>query len=192
MYGIVNRAVESLVLQAAGENAWREITEAAGFSELELVDSENYSDEVTVKIAMEICSYLHLELDVLLHMLGKHWVVYTQTQGWHQHFKLSGNSLIEVLQDLDSLHARVRDAMPDGSMPAFAVSTIEEGYILEYKSSRDGFAPMVLGILEGLAESFNEMWHFELVDKKAQCGVDRFLLKSESVLTAHGGISKAA
>lgn len=176
MYGIVNAAVQSLVVKVAGEKAWSEIVESIGFAGSLTDESENYSDEITINIALAICDYLNMELNDLLQLLGKHWISYTEEQGWHQHFKPSGNNFIEVLEGLDSLHARVKDAMPDGSMPAFAVSSCEQGYKLEYHSTRDIFAPLVLGILNGLAESFDEHWHFEHVGHKKYFGFDTFLL----------------
>lgn len=180
MYGIVNKAVESLVIHVAGEAAWKEMTAAAGFPNLTLCDTENYSDDVTLNIALETCEYLDMNLDTLLHTLGKYWFSYTKLQGWHSHFKLAGENFIDVLHGLDSLHANVKDAMPDANMPAFAVFPHEQGYKLEYHSTREGFAPMVIGILESLAESLEEKWQIEHIGQRSDVGFDTFLLRSVS------------
>jgi len=45
---------------------------------------------------------------------------------------------------------------------------------LVYSSARDGFAPMVMGILEGLAEQYEEHWEFAHIGSRDQSGVDTF------------------
>jgi hypothetical protein len=90
---------------------------------------------------------------------------------------LPADSFIGVLEGLDEVHARVKDAMPDGNMPFFELTRNSDDYTLEYHSVRDGFAPMVLGILEGLAESFGEQWQFTHVAQKREWCFDKFVLK---------------
>lgn len=177
MYGIVNKAVEDLVITTAGHEAWAAITEAAGYADVCIDESVNYDDEVTLKIAAAACELLELELNDLLYTFGKHWVLYTTNKGWAEHFMLPADSFLGVLAGLDELHARVRDAMPDGRMPFFSLSGNSNVYQLEYHSSREGFAPMVLGILAGLAESFGEKWHCEHVRCKQEWSFDTFVLR---------------
>jgi hypothetical protein len=72
------------------------------------------------------------------------------------------------------MHARVNAAMPDGRMPQFTLQSVDEHFELVYSSTRDGFAPMVMGILEGLAEQYGEHWEFAHIGSRDQSGVDTF------------------
>jgi len=66
-------------------------------------------------------------------------------------------------------------------MPEFTLIEKDGFFQFEYRSEREGLAPMVSGILVGLTEHFEEHWKIEHVDQKSQCGIDRFLLTRRDV-----------
>lgn len=177
MYGIVNNALKDLVLTAAGPEAWIAITQAAGYEGISIEDTKNYDDDVTLKIVATACEHLGMELEDVLYSFGRHWVLFTENKGWAKHFMLPADSFLGVLEGLDELHTRVKDAMPDGDMPFFNLSKDGHDYTLEYHSSREGLAPMVLGIIDGLAERFGEKWQCEQVRRRQEWGFDTFALK---------------
>ena len=47
MYGLINRAIKDLVIERAGEAAWKRVHHDAGVQEDEFVAMESYSDEST-------------------------------------------------------------------------------------------------------------------------------------------------
>ena len=191
MYGLVNKAIEDLVTSSAGEETWLKIKEHAGLQELQILDSSNYDDEVTYKLVDAASEILQQPPEAILHSFGKHWVLYTGKEGWSTLFAASGEDMISFLQNLDDMHARVNVAMPEGRMPEFTLHQIDGTYQLEYRSERDGLAPMVGGILVGLAEQFGEVWDIEHTDQRDQCGLDRFRLTRVG-LRASGDLQDAA
>jgi len=176
MYGLVNKAIEDLVVSSAGEETWQKIKEHAALQELQFLDSYNYDDEVTYKLVASASEVLQQPAEDILHAFGKHWILYTGREGWASLFAASGDCMISFLQCLDDMHARVKVAMPEGRMPEFTLIEKDDTYHFEYRSGRDGLAPMVGGIICGLAEQFDEAWHVDHIDSKESCGVDRFLL----------------
>ena len=58
------------------------------------------------------------------------------------------------------LHTRVNNIMPELVAPQFSTRNETENSIeLEYRSKREGMAPMVVGLLRGLGKRFNiEKW----------------------------------
>ena len=181
MYGLVNKAIEDLVISSAGKEAWDRIRECAGLQEMEMLDSSHYEDEVTYSLVQAASEILGQSAEDILCAFGKHWVTYTDKNGWSNLFGATGEDLVGFLRNLDDMHARVNSAMPEGCMPEFTVIDKDGAFQLEYRSEREGLAPMVSGILAGLAEHFEESWTIEHVDHKSRCGIDRFLLTRQDV-----------
>lgn len=177
MYGLVNKAIEDLVVSSAGEETWAQIKEHAGCQDLLILDSSTYDDEVTYKLVESASEILGQPAEDILHLFGKHWVMFTGKQGWATLFAASGDDFLSFLENLDDMHARVNSAMPEGRMPEFTLVEKDGSYQLEYRSVREGFAPMVSGILEGLAEQYEESWDIVHVAKREHNGVDTFSLE---------------
>ena len=176
MYGLINRAIADLVVSSAGDETWKRVKADAGLEDLQFLDTSNYPDDVTYRLVASASTVLGQPAEALLHAFGRHWVLYTGRQGWADLFAASGDDMLEFLRSLDEMHARVNVAMPEGRMPEFTLLEEAGGYVLEYRSERDGLGPMVVGILSGLAEQFGEAWSVEHVDRREQHGLDRFRL----------------
>lgn len=177
MYGIVNRAVEDLVISSAGEETWQKIKALAGLQKLQILESSNYDDDITNKLVAAASQILEQPVDDILHAFGSHWVMYTGREGWVSMFSTSGDDMLDFLKNLDDMHARVNAAMPEGKMPEFTLLEKGDAYHLEYRSSREGLAPMVAGILSGLAEHFKESWDIKHIGQRERGGFDTFLLE---------------
>ena len=60
------------------------------------------------------------------------------------------------LENLDQMHARVMLSFPDLKPPSFRVTDrTDDRLTLHYYSSRPGLAPLVVGLLKGLADRFH-------------------------------------
>lgn len=177
MYGMVNRAIEDLVVSSAGEDAWVQIKKDAGIDIPMFQDSTEYNDAITFKLVQAASEFLKQTPEAILHAFGRHWVLYTGREGWASIFNLGGENMVEFINGLDSMHARVQIALPNAEMPQFRVTEKEDHLELIYRSQRTGFAPMVLGLLDGLAEQFNEKWDIEHVQFQHDVGHDIFHLR---------------
>jgi len=178
MYGMVNRAIEDLIVSSAGTDTWEQIKLKAGLENLQFLDSSNYEDDITYKLVAAASVVLDQPPYDVLHAFGRHWVLYTGREGWASLFNVAGSDFISFLEQLDEMHARVSTAMPEGKMPEFTLIRKDGNFDLEYRSEREGLAPMVVGILSGLAEQFNEAWEIEHIGHRSESGLDRFQLTS--------------
>ena len=81
---------------------------------------------------------------------------------------LAGDTLSEFLNNLDMLHNRVNNIMPDLVAPQFSTRNETSNSIeLEYRSKREGMTPMVVGLLRGLGVRFkNENMKIEHIQQK--------------------------
>ncbi len=155
MYGLVNRGIEDLIRTHHGDDAWRRVCAASGFPGDTFSSMQAYPDSVTFGLVAAASTELGLSAHEVLEQFGAHWVRYTGSAGYGALFDLAGSSVAEVLTNLDALHGRIEHTFPDYRMPHFECVRLDDGDLrLIYRSSRDGLAPMVLGLLRGLGERF--------------------------------------
>jgi hypothetical protein len=114
----------------------------------------------------------------ILEAFGEYWILYTASEGYSDMLDVSGTTFPEFLGNLDMLHFRVSNIMPELRPPMFTSKLITDNSIeLDYHSDRAGLTPMVVGLLRGLGQRFNLTVTVELIDPKSNNGVhDRFLV----------------
>lgn len=177
MYGLVNKAVESLVRAQFGADVWEKIRSRASVNVASFVSMEPYPDDVTYKLVFAASEVLGAKVPDLLEAFGEYWVLYTAKEGYGELFSMFGSSLEEFISNLDSMHARVGMTFPKLVPPSFVCSELGDGvYDLEYHSTRDGLAPMVIGLLKGLGKSFQQPITIEHTGSRADLGHDQFRL----------------
>lgn len=54
MYGIVNKAIQDLVITKFGQEKWEDILDRSGIEEDFFISSEPYDDAITFKLAQAI------------------------------------------------------------------------------------------------------------------------------------------
>ena len=156
MYGLVNQAIEDLARQLGGEGLWARIKGRAGVDVEAFVGMEPYPDDVTYRLVQAAAAELEIPPAAVLEAFGRHWILYTGRSGYGALFETMGATMPEFLGNLDAMHARVTLSMPELRPPSFLCETLYDGQlVLQYWSERDGLAPMVSGLLKGLAELFD-------------------------------------
>ena len=86
---------------------------------------------------------------------------------------MSGDTLPDFLSHLDELHSRLGVQFPELRPPEFDCEQTDDTTIeLHYQSSRQGLAPMVVGLVEGLGKRFDHSVEVTQVEDRQQ-GYDR-------------------
>jgi hypothetical protein len=156
MYGLINQGVHDLAVQVGGEDLWREIKATAGVDVEAFVAMHTYPDDVTYRLVEAASIAMHITSAEVLHAFGKHWILYTARRGYGAIFDTMGRTLPAFLANLDMMHARLSLSMPEMRPPSFVCEQLGDHQIrLEYWSERPGFAPMVVGLLQGLGEMYD-------------------------------------
>ena len=180
MYGLVNRAVEGLVTSRFGDAAWTTICERAGIEPGGFVAMDVYDDAVTYRLVDAASKTLDLPPEAVLEAFGEYWTIYTIEEGYGDLVSMMGSTLNEFLDNLDKMHERIGDAMPELVPPSFRREALDDGSsILHYYSEREGLAPMVIGLIKGLARRFDESIEIELLDNQAP-GHKQFRLRESA------------
>ena len=153
MYGVVNLAIEDLIVTEYGEQVWDEIRQTAGVDHIEtFVVAQQYPDEVTYALVATISKRLGIPSTETLRLFGRHWIQYTLRNHHGQLLQFAGTTVREFIGNVDLIHANVAASMPGLKVPTIDVEDIQEDHFLvHYRSPRDGFAPMLVGMLEGIA-----------------------------------------
>lgn len=167
MYGMINQAVKHLVVEKFGEAMWGKIRTEAGVEDDSFLSMEQYPDEMTYRLVQVSSEVLQIPPEAVLEAFGEHWIVYTAEAGYGELLNAAGSTLEECLRNLDQLHTRVSVGMPHLAPPSFRVEKAGDGvFLLHYFSDREGLAHLVIGLVRGLAERFEETVEIEQIGSK--------------------------
>ena len=179
MYGLVNKAIQDLVVKGYGEDAWKDICRLSGFEEEDFVGLEPYPDQLTYTLVKNVSKKTGMDPSKILEVFGEHWILYTADEGYGDLMNLSGSNFVDFLSNLDMLHERIANIMPQLAPPQFTTrNQMEKSIELEYRSEREGFIPMLYGLLKGLGKRFDMDVQVEQIEFKQQGdSCDVFLIK---------------
>lgn len=172
MYGMVNKAVEEMVIGAHGEAMWCEIKRRAGVTQEIFISNEGYPDEITYRLVGAASELLQTPADQILHAFGEHWVLNTARKGYGHMMAAGGSSLGEFLENLPLFHDRVALLYPKLVPPRFEVTDRRERSLhLHYITHRGGLTPFVGGLISGLGQMFDTPATYRLVQSR-EAGAD--------------------
>lgn len=156
MYGIVNKAIEGLVIENFGPDRWEEIKIHAKVKEERFLTNEQYDDSITFRLAGSAAEVLDIPVKNILIQFGKYWVIKTARKHYGSLMDTGGNNLKDFVINLPNFHSRVMLLYPNIKPPEFKITHIEENSLhLHYYSTRMGLTDFVEGLLIGLGEAFN-------------------------------------
>ena len=156
MYGLVNKAIEDLICNRFGDEAWERIKRRAGLEMDSFISMEGYPDELTYELVGAASEELGIPGEELLEAFGEYWTLYTAREGYGRLLEMGGASLKEFLLNLHNLHSHVALSFPNLKPPSFWCTDVTEHSIrLHYQSHRPGLAPMVIGLVKGLGKMFD-------------------------------------
>jgi hypothetical protein len=179
MYGLVNKAIEGLLKKEHGPEMWEKVKSKANFMQDNFISMKSYPDGLTYSLVAAASEELGIEGSALLEAFGEYWILYTASEGYGDMLGAGGNSLPEFLHNLNMLHFRLGNMMPEMVMPEFEIADEQPNSMrLIYKSTREGLAPMVVGIVKGLGKRFNTPCSIELkASYKKEKNEDHFFVE---------------
>lgn len=187
MYGLINQGLHDLAVQIGGEELWRKIKSSADVGLEAFVGMDTYPDDITYRLVAATSAVIGISPAEVLHAFGKHWILYTARRGYGAIFDTMGRSLPEFLSNLDTMHARLSLSMREMRPPSFVCEQIGDDRIrLEYWSERAGLAPMVVGLLAGLAEMYGvTVVVNQTVDRRTGADHDEFMIDCVATAATH-------
>ncbi len=167
MYGIVNKAIQSLITEQFGEEEWIAVKEKSGVDVDFFLANEPYDDAITYKLAGAASEVLGISVGEVLQAFGEYWVLKTAKEKYGGLMEAGGNNLKEFLINLPLFHNRIMLMYPKLTPPEFKVSDITENSVqLHYFSKREGLQEFVRGLLSGLAKMYQAEVSIELLQSR--------------------------
>lgn len=75
MYGMVNQAIEQMVTEIHGEEAWEKIKEMAGIDVDVFISNEGYPDDYTYRLVAAASELSQTPAEEILEAFGEHWLL---------------------------------------------------------------------------------------------------------------------
>jgi len=155
LYGMINEAVRKLVAENHGEATWNSICAEADIGESDFSSLQTYPDEMTYKLVGAASKVLRVPAEQVLEIFGEYWTDYAQQTSFSRLLRFGGRSMEEFVRSLDQMHAKIKLSLPDLQPPSFRVTDMSpSGFRLHYFSKRAGLAPLVKGMLKGVARIY--------------------------------------
>lgn len=156
MYGLVNKAIEELVVTHFGEDKWETIKLKAGVDVDVFVSNEAYPDDMTYDLVSAASEVLGASASSILIAFGEHWVLQTAAKSYGAMMKAGGASLKEFLVNLPNFHTRVQMIYPKLQPPRFECSDVgESSMTLHYFTHRSGLTDFLVGLVQGLGKLYS-------------------------------------
>ena len=169
MYGMVNQGVAAYVKKHHGDATWAQVLDKAGVGVGDFETMLAYDDDITYKLVGSACEVLGVSGTDFLEAFGDHWVDYASDTAIGRLLSFSGDTLFEVLDNLNEMHERIQLSLPHLRPPSFEFE-MGDGitHRLHYYSERDGLQPMVIGLVKGLARRCD----VDVVVRIVECRID--------------------
>jgi guanylate cyclase soluble subunit beta len=156
VYGLINNALQSMIRDKFGDDQWDKVLETSGVAENSFLTMRNYDDVTTYELAGAAAEVLGAPLEACLEMFGEYWVLEIATKSYGPLMDASGGTMVEFLDNLNTLHDRITGTFLNYAPPEFQIETLgDERYRIHYITHRQGLIAFVIGLLKGLAQRFN-------------------------------------
>lgn len=140
-----------------GESAWTELERKLGLGAADYITARVYADEQTIAMCSACADALGQDLPDFFVDFGRYWISFAVSGPYRGVMHSTGATLPEFLTNLDRMHTTIRMAMPEAQTPLFALlERHDDSLLVEYRSPRAGLEPLVLGLLTGLLDHFDE------------------------------------
>jgi hypothetical protein len=177
MYGIVNKAIEELVIAKFGEEKWVAVKERSGVDIDYFISIEPYDDDITFLLANAVAEEMSMTIGDVLRAFGEWWVLHTTRTKYSGMMEAGGSNLMQFLKNLPQFHNRVILIYPKLTPPEFSTSHVEDSSIwIHYRSKREGLQEFVYGLLSGLSILYNTPATIELIQSRNE-GSDHEIFK---------------
>jgi len=157
MYGLINKALRSMILEKFGEAQWQSIMTAAGVPDDSFITMRSYDDSVTYALAGAASETLGAPVETCLEMFGEYWIASTATDSYGAILDVMGDNVEDFLRSIDGLHDRISTTFINYVPPSFSVSDAADDCLkVTYLSERQGLTPFVVGLFKGIGARFEK------------------------------------
>lgn len=180
MYGIINQSIEKLILTQYGEETWLRILSAGKLDVHDFKNFELYDDQYTYTLVQAAAEVLKTNTSSILSAFGEYWILDVAMKRYPALMKGAGHDFKSFIHNLPYFHFRINLSFPKLTPPDFAVEDDGDDLLVRYYSNREGLAPMMHGMLSGIAKMFELSGYEITLEQPKQVGTydyDMFRIK---------------
>lgn len=157
MYGMVNNAIRSFMIDNHGFETWEKICNEAGVDPGEFATVLPYDDSVSLDLITKSSAVTGASTEKMLRQIGRYWVHFAARSSFGPLIAFGGTHFEEFMGNLDAMHSKIKVSLPKLAPPSFSVEPQGDGTLrVRYRSCRDGLFPFVEGLFEGLSDHFGQ------------------------------------
>jgi len=155
MHGLINRAIQSFVVDSYGLETWVEATRIANLGFVEFESMLTYGDEVTPDVLNAVSNALDRDRNEVMEDIGTYLVSNPNVEALRRLLRFGGVNFVEFLHSLDDLPDRARLAVSDLNLPQIELREHAHGHFsLVCKSSIGGYGHVMMGVLRAMADDY--------------------------------------
>lgn len=167
MYGLVNQALQQMIIEKSNEKTWSKVREKAGVNTDYFISHEGYDDQITYGLATAGAEVLEMPMTDFMMDFGRYWVMKTGKEKYGHLLTAGGSNIKEFLVNLPDFHNRVILLYPNLMPPEFTVSDVGENHLqMHYYSQRQGLHDFVKGLLLGIGDLFHKKISVEMISSR--------------------------
>lgn len=152
MDGLLTQALVDCLRVRFGDAIHDTALRAAHLDGVAIASGRPYADDVTIALADAGAAAAGISRAEMLELLGEHFVPFAIREGYGGFLTTAGRTFRDVLLNLNRMHDKIAATHPHLRQPTFWCSEVEpDSLVLHYTSTRTGLAPLVVGIVRGLA-----------------------------------------
>jgi hypothetical protein len=165
MYGMINEAIRSMVIEKFDVIAWEEIVADCGLNYNTFKSFEQYDDSITGDLVASISKKTKVEPIIILEDFGRHWIKFASNSEYSSILDAFATSPVDLIRSLDGLHTRLQITFDNLKSPSFWVDRINDNKIIVYYSSQREL-PLeffVIGLIHGIFGLFDQVCEVKLI-----------------------------
>ncbi|GAX73385.1 hypothetical protein CEUSTIGMA_g838.t1 [Chlamydomonas eustigma] len=187
--GLIQITLDDFVLATYGEAVLKEALHAAGLSYPLLepwVSSCPYHDRLLYIMTQSVIDQVGMPPETFWNDYGRFFVKESTEMGYGKMMSCIGRDFVAFLRGLNNLHLHLSMSMTGLVPPDFRVENVTNtSAVLHYRSPRPGLGPFVVGLCQGVADTFYALSDvkFELLRSRddGSCDHEVWLVSFEAV-----------
>ena len=170
MYGMVNQAIKMMVIETVNKDAWDNVCNDLNIDTKDFDSFEQFPDSLTLDLVGAICEKLKIDAPKLLESFGEYWIQFAQRSEYKTILVSFGETPLELINSLDSLHSRLELTFDNLDPPSFHTTEVSENEIIvHYNSNREmPLEYFVLGLLKGIFNMFEQKCNIKILEDSGE------------------------
>jgi hypothetical protein len=167
MYGMVNKAIRTMIIELTSEKEWKEICDNIEYKEYDFEVFKQYEDSITLNLVLTISKKLKKEPPEILESFGEYWIEFAYKSDYKELLETFASSPNDLIKSLNNLHDRLELSFDELTPPSFDIVEETDSYItVNYYTNRDmPLEYFVKGLLQGIFKHFNQKCDVVMLDE---------------------------